>query len=702
VKRCRAIGVHLAVYATCVLTSLAVQASIPSRVFPSPVGYTHVRDPIIKVFIRDFDAQVVPSSVRLFLGGMELTPLVITDRSDGVEAEYRVRDLLPTGSTHIATVTYSDDIAPPLTWTNTWTFQAGSLTRDTLFIEAEDFNYSDDGVTGGLHANFGNPNCSLIGKDAVRFIDYFESDDSNLQPAYRGPTGVETLLENTDNMRGERSLSCDYVVRSFDAGDWCNYTREFPVYDQAFYVYLRAKSFAGSRVRLDRVEGATATNQAITSVGAFEIVHPLGANPNTYQFYQLRLNDHSARLTGVCGSTTLRLTMVDGALDVNYLALVPASGPHERSQVGSVYPPPGSDYARAPLIKIALYDWEAEVIPSSIKLFFDCMDVTAGATITDLPSGATIAYQTPTGSPLGARHEVHVQWDDTRHCGLPPNDHSWAYFEGPYNPAMTLFIEAEDFDTAGGHYFPSNPATTNGFNRKGLYQGASALHDIDYHFQPQAGAPVVYRTGLNPEVGMREAADAGVGERPGFETAVDYRIGWNTVGNWYNYTRFWSGQPWHHVYLRASHGMTNNYNHGSLSLADTNGAIQSLGTFDGIPSGNWDVFKFIPLRNSFGNLAAVHLTGERTLRYTAASIGGITPDINYLMFVPFPPVVASPPFVGVRRCDIDGSLQLTFSGVLQSADAITGPWETVNGAFSPLVIRGTGAAQKFWRVAPPE
>ena len=97
----------------------------------------------------------------------------------------------------------------------------------------------------------------------------------------------------------------------------------------------------------------------------------------------------------------------------------------------------------------------------------------------------------------------------------------------------------------------------------------------------------------------------------------------------------------------------------------------------------------------------MRLTGERTLRYTAPSIGGITPDINYLMFVPFPDGFIVPS-VYVQRCDIDGSFQLTFSGVLQSADAITGPWETVTGAVSPLVIRGTDATQKFWRVPPPE
>ena len=663
-----------------------------------------MRDPIIKVLIRDSDALIVPSTVRLFLNDMELTPLVVNDTPDGVEAQYAWRDLLPAGSRQTATVIFGENVPFEPLITNTWTFEVTPLTRDTLFIEAEDFNYSNDGVTGGLHANFGDPDCSLQGKDAVRFTDYFEADDTNLQPAYRGPTGVETTLERDDNQRGERFLTCDYVVRSNLAGDWLNYTREFPVYERAFSVYLRAASASGSRIRLDRIEGAASTNQIVAPLGTFEL-SPSG-NSNLFSFYPLQAEGSSFGIIRVCGQTTLRLTVIEGNPDPNYLALVSASGPHERSRLGSVYPPPGSDYTRAPLIKVALYDWEAEVIPSSIKLFLDCIEVTARATITDLPNGAAIAYQTidyrtlPLSS-FGGRHDVHVQWQDTRHCGLPPNNYSWFYREGPYNPDLNRFIEAEDFDANGGGYFPSNPTTTNDFNRKGLYQGAFALHDVDYHFQPQAGAPVVYRTGLDPAVGMREANDLGMGERPGFENAVDYRVGWNTAGNWYDYTRFWSGQRWHHVYLRTSWGMTNSHNHGSLSLLDTNGATLALGTFEGVPSGNWDVFNLVPLRTSSGELGAVRLTGERTLRYTAPSIGGITPDINYLMFVPFPDGFIVPS-VYVQRCDIDGSFQLTFSGVLQSADAITGPWETVTGAVSPLVIRGTDATQKFWRVAPPE
>src|SRR5687768_14665992 len=81
---------------------------------------------------------------------------------------------------------------------------------NALFIEAEDFNYSDNGITGGLHANFGDIDCSLAGKDAVLGADYFEVNDNNESPEYRAPTGVETRPETGDSARGNRTITCDY------------------------------------------------------------------------------------------------------------------------------------------------------------------------------------------------------------------------------------------------------------------------------------------------------------------------------------------------------------------------------------------------------------------------------------------------------------------------------------------------------------
>jgi len=570
------------------------------------------------------------------------------------------------------------------------------VTHGTLFIEAEDFNFSNDGMTGGLHANFGDVDCSLLGKRALLNVDYLERDIANAQPFYRAPTGVDTRpLGTIDNIRAERTNNCDYAIAPNQPDDWYNYTRIFPLNEQSFGVYLRGRSGGGARVRLDHVEAATGTNQAITFLGTFEISP--SAHTNVFSFAALQVENPAFPVIRVCGETTFRLTVIEGTPELNYLGLIPMSGELERSRINSVYPAAGSDDARAPLIKVVLSDWEAEVIPTSMKLWFDCLDVTAQSTITDLPSGAMISFQAPEHSPVGMRHYVRVEWQDTRHCGLAPQSYEWFYLEGHYNPEQNLFIEAEDFDADRGQYFPGNPATTNGFNQKGLYEGAAAIHDVDYHFQPQGGMPLVYRARLNPEVGMREAADFGMGARPGFERTTDYRVGWNTSGTWYNYTRSWSEPNIYNVYLRASHGMTNSRINGELSILNTNGTLESLGTFSGPATGNWDVFEFFPLRDYWGNLVSVRLSGQRTLRYTVLPGDGTGADLNYLMFVPRSVAVDYPP-IYLRKCDLDGQVYLGFRGNLESADSITGPWSPEPNIANPAILPLSTVKQKFWRV----
>src|SRR6185503_2058944 len=137
---------------------------------------------------------------------------------------------LAVDSSHTATVIFADNDATPVRQTNSWTFTVGTYKSgaNTLFIEAEDFNYSNDGVTGGLHANFGDPDCSLLGKDAILDVDYHEGNDGNDQNIYRAPTGVEAGKPGTDGFeRGDHVLTCNYIVGWNDAGDWYNYTRDF-------------------------------------------------------------------------------------------------------------------------------------------------------------------------------------------------------------------------------------------------------------------------------------------------------------------------------------------------------------------------------------------------------------------------------------------------------------------------------------------
>src|SRR5204862_340298 len=158
------------------------------------------------------------------------------------EGEFTVAGPLVTGSSHTATVIYAD--TDGVKQTNGWNFKVGAFKSGagTLFIEAEDFNYSDDGVNGGLHANFGDPDCSLMGKQAIEGVDYHGIGD-NAGQVYRSPTTVAAgkLNEPGESERGDHTLTCNYIVGWNDAGEWRNYTRDFGA-SRFYNVYARMAS----------------------------------------------------------------------------------------------------------------------------------------------------------------------------------------------------------------------------------------------------------------------------------------------------------------------------------------------------------------------------------------------------------------------------------------------------------------------------
>jgi hypothetical protein len=500
-----------------------------------------------------------------------------------------------------------------------------NLGTNALFIEAEDFNYSDDGITGGLHANFGDPDCSLAGKDAVLAVDYFEVFDSNDSPDYRAPTGVETRPETGDSARGDRTITCDYIVGwNFD-GDWYNYTREFGA-SARYNVYARMASGGPSmNAELARIHGdPTSTNQIKEILGIF--ASPPTGGWNVFHYVPLRDGDGNLVSVPLDGLTTLRFTVLPGGLDFNYLVFVQAEDHGTPTTVTSVQPPPNSE-ARAPLIVATLTDGDiARVVPSSIKLTFDGTDVTAFSTIADTGSGAEISYQAPEGSPAGTVHTVRVDWTDD--LSTPRMESfTWNYTEGINNAGQNLFIEAEDFNYSDDGITGGLHANFGDADCSLLGKDAVPLVDyfevVDSNDSPEYRAPTGVET--RPETG-----DSARGDRT---ITCDYVVGWNFDGDWYNYTRDFGASTRYNVYARlASGGDSMNAElariHGDHT--GTNQTKEVLGTFASPPTGGWNAFHYVALRDGQGNVVSVRLDGLTTLRFTV--LPG-TLDFNYLVFV---------------------------------------------------------------------
>jgi len=676
-----------------------------ASISPGNNGQTAVRDNFpVKVTVTDADTAVVPSSIKLLFDGVEVTPITITDTALGAEGEVRITNS-PSFGPHTATAIFSDNSAVPKFFTNTVTFTVSPLKSgtNTLFIEAEDFNYTDDGVTGGLHANFGDPDCPTQNKDGILGVDYFELNDVNdggAVPAYRPATGVEAAKPGTDGFaRGDRTITCTYIIGWTDNGDWYNYTRDFGA-RRRYNVYGRLASGGGNESgRLERVTSDPALpGQTVELLGQFN--SPPTGNWDTFHWVPMRDAQGNLANLRLEGLQTLRYTKQPVDSDINYLAFVAADIPFVAASLASFDPPADATYPRAPRITATIRNEDSSVVPGTIRLFFDAADVTASSTVTPTASGATITFQTPTGSPTGTVHSVRVQWGDDQPTPLVQN-FNWQYREGIYNAESNLFIEVEDFNTASGDFFPSKPGVP--FGQKGLYNGLGATTGTDFN---DSGNPEpesnLYRTIESPNVGMATLGDAnrtGAGPRPGFETISDYKIGWTNPGtDWYNYTRDFGVGGTYNIYLRASHGDGAATIGGRLDHLDDpvspTPVITPLGNFRAPATGNWDGFIFIPLKDTTsGDVVVLPLTGVQTLRYSVEANGG---DVNYLMFVPAVQVGGR-----LTVTHTGNNVTITWpNGNLQSAPAITGPWTTEAGAVSPLQLNGT-TGMRFYRTIRP-
>lgn len=669
---------------------------------PANGGQTISRDNFpIRLTVTDADTQVVPSSIRIFFDGVEVTPITITDTALGAEGVVNVTSS-PSFGSHTAMAIFCDNSSPSVCRTNSSTFTVSPLKSGTnsLFIEAEDFNYSNDGVTGGLHANFGDPSCSLANKDGILGVDYFEVNDSIAggDPIYRPQTGVEASKPGTDGFaRGDQTITCTYIIGWTDNGDWYNYTRDFGP-SVRYNVFARMSSGGGNEgARLDRVTSDPAQpNQTVDFVGNFN--SPPTGNWDTFHFVPLR--DAAGTLVNIRlgGLQTLRYTKMPVDSDINYLAFVKADIEFIPPQLQSATPAPDSQNA-GNVIRAVIRDEDSQVVPSSLRLFVDGVNVTTTATVTDTANGAEISI--PIGrNPLGSTHTVRVEWQDTQ-SPTPTNGVFQWQFTDFYNGGLNLFIEAEDFNTAGGDFLPSKPGVA--FNTKGLYNTLGATPLTDYNDAGDAMESNLYRTEGNanvPHVNMIATPDTtatGGGPRPGFETLPDYKIGWtNPNTDWYHYTRDFGAAADYQIYIRASHGDGTQTIGGALDTLDDPSLPSStnrLGTFRAPATGGWDTFTFIPLRDSGGQVARIPLSGLNTLRYTVEANGG---DINYLMLAPLIPV--NPPLSIARS---GNNVTVTWSGGrLQSAPAITGPWTDETGATSPLQLNNT-SGMRFYRTISP-
>jgi hypothetical protein len=178
-----------------------------------------------------------------------------------------------------------------------------------------------------------------------------------------------------------------------------------------------------------------------------------------------------------------------------------------------------------------------------------------------------------------------------------------------FNPGSYTF-EAEDFDYGGGHFF-DNP-------QSGAYAGRSASSNIDYSSVNSGQGNHAYRPNP-PGLETEGATDRPrLAFNPGLQ---DYDVGFNSSGNWGNYTRTFPAGTYN-IYLRAADAIGASGDSASMSLVTggqttTNQTTSELGTFSVPSTGDWQTYTWVPLKDSGGNLVQITNMGAvETLRMT--------------------------------------------------------------------------------------
>jgi len=396
----------------------------------------------------------------------------------------------------------------------------------------------------------------------------------------------------------------DYNVGFVGVGEWLNYTRTFPAGD--YNIYGRYASGGGQGVQSLSIvtNGVGTTNQAVNLVGYFNTANTGGWG--TYKYFPLRDIYGNLLRVSLNGQTTLKVEHASGfEANCNFFMVVPAvTGLPTITQVTPI-------------------GW----FQSTNKLSFvaSCTAGIATSNVTVTLNGVAVPNLAFTGSA--------TNWNVS--CPLAPNvaytavltviadnaEVATTTINFDTFSATSYTWETEDWDYNTGLFY-DNPQT-NG------YLGLSGIVGIDY-FDYTNGGGQAYRAVT--DVAATEVCGDLVRPQYNGTGMTDYNVGFNSGGEWLNFTRtFPTGK--FNVYLRAARGQGGTGTMGLQQVTSgwgtTNQVTASFGNFTLGDTGGWQSYQWVPLKDGSGQLAVVTLSGQSTLRLTDGA-----GNVNFLTLVP--------------------------------------------------------------------
>lgn len=258
-----------------------------------------------------------------------------------------------------------------------------------------------------------------------------------------------------------------------------------------------------------------------------------------------------------------------------------------------------------------------------------------------------------------------------------------------------LTFEAEDWNMDQGQFIDA-PVLLSAPGADS-YFGTTSAEEIDFHelSTDPSSARHLYRDSVL--VGTDGAGDF---LRPQYLDAQvddpairDYAVTGTEPGEWLNYTRTFPRGAYT-VYGRfARTDIRTNYQALVERVQNAHSPAQTtatLGQFKGSLNRGWPTYYYEPLTDANGAPITLTLNGQETLRVTCVE-GGYR--ANYYLLVPAGTAL-------IHRLDAAG-LELSWAGtgwVLESAQALAGPWEAVSNSSNPYLAPLATTGSRFFRL----
>jgi hypothetical protein len=537
------------------------------------------------------------------------------------------------------------------------------LNPTASYINTVDAN--DNGNSGGPSRIYRDP------------LENVETEYSIGGGANGGQSIGELMRQKVLDAYAVTNTARDVNVGYFDGGvgsglpNWMNYTRTFP--NGNYNIFLRVAYGGGTAsTPMDKItDGWGTTTQTTTNLGTFNIANSGGWD----SFAWVPLRDSGGNLVQVQlnGTNTLRLTAGGGNL--NFAMLIPANT--NLPSIGNIYPNGTNMFQPSPTLSFIVSSPAGVAISTNgVKVRLTVTNLLGQGFVTNLTATNGLVFtgnstNWTVNAPLISNEVYTAAISLVDANGSPAN--TGVSFD-TLSPVYTW--EAEDYDYNSGQTFDTLTP--------GVYAGFSGVEGVDGHNNPDSGETFVYRTGLNADQVCNDA------KRLQFITnsLPDYNLGWYDGGEWDNYTRTFPAGTFN-VYMRGANGSTGS----GVTLLDlvTSGVgtatqtTTNLGAMTISPTGDWQAYAWVPLRDSGGNLVKFTGGSLKTLRVTS---GG---SLNANFYALFPANTNLPALTGVFP--VSGTqLTNTFSFGVQSSAGVSSNSVavTVNGAtVSNLVFAGT-------------